>query len=66
MAAPEKASEYNRDKAKMIFVNKVKLCLREVNLHGRIATRKPLQQRGNRKKRLGWAIVIQRMTIGGI
>lgn len=53
--APQIASEFNRGRQHPISVSTLKRRLREGNLHGRVAARKPLLRRGNRSKRLQWA-----------
>lgn len=55
LTAPEIAAEFNRDRLRTVSVSTVQRRLREANLHGRIATRKPLLRRGNKQKRLHWA-----------
>lgn len=55
LTAPEIAAEFNRGRRKAISVSTVQRRLREADLHGRIATKKPLLRRGNRHKRLQWA-----------
>lgn len=55
LTAPEIAAEFNRGRDKAVSVSTVRRRLRAANLHGRIASKKPLLRRGNRQKRLQWA-----------
>lgn len=63
LTAPEIAAEMNRDRERPISVTTVKRRLREANLHGRVAVRKPLLRRGNRQKRLHWARTHRNWTV---
>lgn len=62
LTAPEIAAEINRGRQRPISVSTVKRRLKEANLHGRVAHRKPLLRRGNRLKRLQWARLHQNWT----
>lgn len=55
LTAPEITAEINRGRRRPVSVSTTKRRLKEANLHGRVALRKPLLRRGNRKKRLQWA-----------
>lgn len=63
LTAPEITAEMNRTRNRNVSVSTVKRRLKEANLHGRIATRKPLLRRGNKQKRLQWAKNHQNWTI---
>lgn len=63
LTAPEIAAEFNQGRAKKISVSTVKRRLVEANLHGRVASRKPLLRRGNKQKRLQWAKLHRNWTI---
>lgn len=63
LTAPEIASQINQDRNKPVSVSTVKRRLQEADLHGRIATRKPLLRRGNKQKRLLWAKTHQNWSV---
>lgn len=63
LTAPQIAAEFNRDRPNAVSVSTIKRRLREANLFGRIAVRKPLLRRANRIKRLQWAKQHQHWTV---
>lgn len=56
LTAPEIQMRFNESHGKQISVSVVKERLQKAGLNGRISTKKPLLRRGNRKKRLEWAL----------
>lgn len=61
--APEIAAELNATLPKPISVSTVKRRLQKAGLHGRIALRKPLLRKENKKKRMQWARLHQNWTL---
>lgn len=62
LTAPQLRAELNKSREKEVSVSTVKLRLKEGELHGRIAVRKPLLRKQNRVKRLQWARLHQHWT----